>query len=62
MRAIGPVSVHALVKYFRTRIAQGTTHEGDTFAEVSDVRLSGHPGQVFRIRMTELPPTRSFHS
>lgn len=56
VRAIGPVSVHSLVRYYRTRIAQGTRNEGDTFAELDDVKLAGHPGQVFRIRMTELPP------
>jgi hypothetical protein len=56
VRAIGPVSVHALAKYFRTRIAEGQRNEGDTFAEFDDVRLGGNPGHVFRLRMTELPP------
>jgi hypothetical protein len=56
VRALGPVSVHALVKYFRTRVAEAHRTEGDTFAELDDVRLGGNPGHVFRIRMTELPP------
>jgi hypothetical protein len=56
VRAVGPVSVHSLVKYYRTRVAQAVRNEGDTFAELDDVRLSGQPGRVFRIRMTELPP------
>ena len=56
VRALGPVSVHALVKYFRTRVAEAHRNEGDTFAELDDVRLGGNPGRVFRIRMTELPP------
>ncbi len=56
VRAIGPVSVHSLVKYYRTRVAQAVRNEGDTFAELDDVRLGGQPGHVFRIRMTELPP------
>jgi hypothetical protein len=56
VRAIGPVSVHALVKYFRTRILQGQRTEGDRFASFDDVRLAGHPGTVFRIKLTELPP------
>jgi hypothetical protein len=55
VRAMGPVSAHALVKYFRTRISEGQRSEGDTFAEFDDVRLGGNPGHVFRIRMTEVP-------
>ena len=56
VRAIGPVSVHSLVRYLRTRIAEGHREEGDAFASFEDVRLRGKPGVVFRIRMTELPP------
>jgi hypothetical protein len=59
VRAIGPVGVHALVKYVRTRIADGRRVEGDTFASFEDVRLHGQPGVVYRIRMTELPPRGS---
>ena len=55
VRGMAPVSAHALVKYFRTRISEGQRTEGDTFAEFDDVRIGGNPGRVFRIRMTELP-------
>ncbi len=55
VRAMGPVTVHALVKYFRTRISEGQRTEGDSSAEFDDVRIGGNPGRVFRIRMTELP-------
>jgi hypothetical protein len=56
VRAIGPVSVHALVKYFRSHISEGRRNEGDTFAQFDEVRIGGNPGVVFRIRLTELPP------
>jgi hypothetical protein len=55
VRAIGPVSAHALVRYFRPRISEGHREEGDTYAAFTDVRLGAKPGGVFRIRMTELP-------
>ena len=55
VRAVGPVSVHALVRYFRARISEGQREEGDTYAAFTGVRLPVKPGAVFRIRMTELP-------
>jgi hypothetical protein len=56
VRAIGPVSVHSLVKYFKPRLIESHLNEGDTFAVFEQVKLSGKPGSVYRIRMTELPP------
>jgi hypothetical protein len=56
VRAFGPVSVHALVKYFQPRVLESHLTEGDTYATLEQVKLSGKPGQVFRIRLTELPP------
>lgn len=56
VRAIGPVAVHPLVKYFDAHISQGRKDEGDRFATFTDVRLSGHPGVQYRIRLTALPP------
>lgn len=55
VRAVGPVTVHALVRYFRSRISEGQREEGDTYAAFTGVRLPIKPGAVFRIRMTELP-------
>ena len=56
VRAIGPVSVHALVKYFKPRLVEGKLTEGDSFAKFEDVKLSGKPGAVYRIKLSELPP------
>jgi hypothetical protein len=55
VRAVGPVSVHSLVKYFRAHISEGQREEGDTYAVFTQVRLPSKPGAIFRIRMTELP-------
>ena len=56
VRAVGPVSVHSLVKYFQPRLVEGRLTEGDTYAVFEQVKLSGKPGEVYRIRLTELPP------
>ena len=56
VRAIGPASVHSLVKYFRPRLVESQVTEGDAFALFEQVKLSGKPGAVFRIRITALPP------
>jgi len=56
VRAIGPASVHALVKYFKPRLVESKLTEGDSFATFEQVKLSGKPGDIYRIKLTELPP------
>ena len=59
VRAVGPVTVHSLVKYFKTRLQDSKLTEGDTYALFEQVKIGGQPGKVYRVRMTELPPRGS---
>ncbi len=56
VRAIGPVTVHSLVKFFKPRLQDGRLTEGDTYASFDQAKIGGQPGKVFRVRITELPP------
>jgi hypothetical protein len=53
--ASGPVSVNALVGYFRSRLQGGRPHEGPLAATFEHARVHGKPGLELTVRITETP-------
>lgn len=51
VRAVGLVSIHALVKYLRQHVQESDLDEGDRYADLHKVKLHGKPGALYEMHL-----------
>ena len=51
VRAIGLVTLHALVRYLRQHVQESDLEEGDTYADLRQVKLHGKPGLLYTMHL-----------
>lgn len=51
VRAVGLVTMHALVKYLRAHVQESDLEEGDTYAALHKVKLHGNPGELYEMHL-----------
>lgn len=52
VRAVGLVTLHALVKYLRTHVQESDLDEGDQYADLHKVKLHGKPGALYEMHLS----------
>lgn len=51
VRAVGLVTLHALVKYLRQHVQESDLDEGDQYATLHKVKLRGKPGALYEMHV-----------